>query len=227
MLSMKQIPTLAGLLKQAIDNRLLDVHTALIGRVEKYDASTQLADVQPLMKHARKTNGDGIKQEGLPLLVDVPVLFPRAGGFFISLPIQVGDFVQVIFNENSIDDFLTESASKIDSAGRFTLQGAVAIPGIYPLSKPVAGAHKANLVMGKDKGVQLHIDGEKIRLGSDVADEALALAKNVTRELEKFRGAFNSHTHIAAATVGAVTNAPTTTQITPTGDIATKKVVAL
>jgi hypothetical protein len=211
---MTQAHTLAQLIKQAIDNRLLDVHTALVGRIERYDHQSQLADIQPILKE-------------LPLLVDVPVLFPRAGDFFISLPVQIGDLVQVVLNETSIDDFLTETAHKIDSGGRFTLRGAVAIPGIYPLSKPLAGAHGANLVMGKDKGVQLHIDGEKIRLGSDAADEALALAKNVKRELEKFRSAFNSHTHIAAATVGAVTNAPTATQITPTGDIATKTVVAL
>ncbi len=214
MAHMTQTHTLAQLIKQAIENRLLDVHTALVGRIERYDHQSQLADIQPTLKE-------------LPLLVDVPVLFPRAGSFFISLPVQIGDFVQVVLNETSIDHFLTESASKIDSCGRFTLQGAVAIAGVYPLSRPLAGAHRVNLVMGKDNGVQLHIDGEKIRLGSDVADEALALAKNVTRELEKFRSAFNSHTHIAAATVGAVTNAPTTTQITPTGDIATKKVVAL
>ncbi len=40
--SMKEIPTLATLIKQAIDNRLLDVHTAMIGRVERYDAEKQL-----------------------------------------------------------------------------------------------------------------------------------------------------------------------------------------
>jgi hypothetical protein len=213
MAHMTQTPTLAPLIKQAIEKRLLEVHTSLIGRIERYDHQSQAADIQPTWKE-------------LPLLVDVPILFQRAGGFFISLPVQVGDFVQVILNETSIDDFLTETASKIDSAGRFTLQGAVAIPGVYPFSKPLTGAHKTNLVMGKDRGVQLHINNEKIRLGSDIADEALALAKNVKRELEKFRSAFNGHTHIATATVGAVTNAPSITQITATGDIATKKVVA-
>jgi hypothetical protein len=223
---MEQAPTLSQLLKQAIDNRLVDVHTALIGRVERYDHKTQLADIQPVLKRSLKILDGSSIQEQLPLLSEVPVLFPRAGGFFCSFPIQPGDFVQIIFNETSIDEFLAEKPTRIGSSERFCLHGAIAIPGVYPLSKPLTGAHGANLVMGKDKGVQLHIDGEKIRLGSDVADEALALAKNVKRELEKFRSAFNSHTHIATAAFGAVTNAPTTTQITPTADIATKKVVA-
>jgi hypothetical protein len=45
-------------------------------------------------------------------LVDVPILFPRAGGFFISLSIQIGDYIQVIFHETSIDEFLTKSAAQ-------------------------------------------------------------------------------------------------------------------
>lgn len=211
MASMNQIPTTAQLIKQAIENRLLDVHTAIIGRIERYDHQKQVADIQPVLKN---------KDQSLPLLIDVPMLFPRAGGFFISLPIQAGDFVQVIFNETSIDDFLTEISSRIDSAGRFTLQGAVAIPGTYPQTKALQGAHKANFVAGKDSGVQIHIDGEKIRLGSETADEALAIASAVKTELEKFKSAFQTHVH-------TYHNTPTTTQIAPIGDIATKKVVGI
>lgn len=212
---MTQIPTTAQLIKQAIENRLLDVHTAIIGRIERYDHQSQLADIQPVLKRQAKD-----KEQDLPLLLDVPVLFPRAGGFFLSLPIQSGDFVQVIFNETDIDDFLNEPSPRIDSVGRFTLQGAVAIPGIQPSSKPILGAHKTNFVMGQDNGVQIHLDGGRIRLGSEKANQALALASAVKTELEKIRSAFQSHVHTGHG-------APTTTQITPIGDIATKKVVAL
>ena len=216
---MERTPTLAQLLKQALESCLLDVHTALIGRIENYDASTQLADIQPVLKRAIKTNNNDFKQEDLPLLVDIPILFPRAGGFFISLPIQPGDYVQVIFNETSIDEFITESASTVDFERRFTLQGAVAIPGIFPQSEALQGAHKTNFVVGKDKGIQIHIDGDKIRLGSEKADESLAIASAVKNELEKIRSAFQTHVH-------ASHGAPTTTQIAPMGNIAFKKVVA-
>lgn len=216
---MDQTPSLIQLLKQAIDKRLLYVHTALIGRVESYDANTQLADIQPLLKRSIHTDQAQSKQEALPLLVDVPIIFPRAGGFFISLPVQPGDCVQVLFNETSIDEFLTEMPSPIASAGRFTLQGAVAIPGIYPHSRPLKDAHAANFVAGKDDGVQIHIDGEKIRLGSDKADEALAIASKVKEELEKIKSAFNLHSHPAHKTVSE-------TKISPIGNIATKKVSA-
>ena len=219
-LPMEQAPTLSQLIKQAIDNRLVDVHTALIGQVERYDHKTQLADIQPVLKRSLKFLDDRTIQEQLPLLSEVPVLFPRAGGFFCSFPIQPGDFVQIIFNETSIDEFLAEKPTRIGSADRFSLQGAVAIPGIYPLSKPLKNAHKTNLVLGKENGVQIHIDEEKIRLGSEKADAALAIASKVKEELEKFRAIFNTHIHLAPH--GSLT----ASQLSPIGDLATKKVVA-
>jgi len=218
---MTQTPTLSQLLKQAIDNRLLDIHTALIGRIEKYDASTQLADIQPVLKITTKTISGEIKNQDLPLLIDVPVIFPRSGGFFLSLPIQKGDFVQVIINETSIDEFLTESSTTIDSAGRFTLQGAVAIPGVFPQSKALQGTHKTNFVMGKDNGVQIHIDGNQISLGSVEASEALAIASKVKQELDRIITTFNGHIH---ACTGGTVSPPTS--IAPSNDIATKRVVA-
>src|SRR5271170_5596900 len=141
---MTQTPTLAQLLMQAMDNRLLDVHTALIAKVESYDAEKQQVDVSPVLHRRVKTlEGEWISEE-LPVLCDVPVLFPRAGGFFISFPIQPGDFVQLIFNEVSIDEWVIEEAPTVSHHQRFVLQGAVAVPGVSPQSKALVGAHKTN-----------------------------------------------------------------------------------
>ncbi|MGH7249508.1 MAG: Gp138 family membrane-puncturing spike protein, partial [Minisyncoccia bacterium] len=157
---MTKTPTLAQLLKQAMNNRLLDMHTALIAKVESYHIAMQQVNVSPVLKRPLPTLDDESAEEQLPMICDVPVLFPRANGFFISFPIKPGDLVQVIFNE------------------KIGLQGAVAIPGVYADS-PLSDAHEKNLVLGKDKGVQIHIDGDKIKLGSDKASEALAIASKV------------------------------------------------
>jgi hypothetical protein len=85
------IQTLAQLLKQAINNRLLDVHTALIAKVESYDAEKQQVSISPVLRRKIKSFDSDWVKEQLPVLSEVPVLFPRAGGFFISFPIQPGD----------------------------------------------------------------------------------------------------------------------------------------
>lgn len=192
---MTQTPSLAQLLKHAIEGRLLDVHTALIAKVERYDAAKQIIDVAPVLKRSiENMDGEWIAEQ-LPVLCDVPVLFPRAGGFFISFPIQPGDFVQLIFNETDIEEWLENKEPTISHNQRFTLQGAVALPGIFPQSMVLSGAHKSNLVLGKEQGLQIHIDDQKIRLGSEDASEALAIASKVKEELERIKSAFHSHTH--------------------------------
>ena len=209
--AMASIPTLIQLLQQAIDTRLMDVHTALIAKVESYDAETQQVNVFPVLKRQVKNMEGAWVGEQLPVLCNVPVLFPRAGGFFISFPIQPGDFVQLIFNEVSIDEWVTDEAPVIRGNRRFTMQGAVAIPGIYPQSQALSGAHDANFVLGQDNGLQIHIDNQKIRLGSHDASEAVALASKVEAELHLIREAVQALTgtrfppmkNLAAASVTA------------------------
>ena len=218
---MTQIPTLAQLLKQAIDHRLMDVHTAMIAKVESYDAKKQLVDVVPTLKRRLQNLDAGWVSERLPMLCDIPVSFPRAGGYFISFPIQPGDFVQLIFNEVDIEEWLLGTEPATACSQRFTLQGAIAIPGIFPQSKALLDADKANLVLGKEQGLQIHIDGEKIRLGSANAEEALAIARKVNQELDRIINTFNNHSHL-----GSMGPIKPDSVISPSGDIATEKVVA-
>lgn len=69
---MTQIPTTAQLIKQAIENRLLDIYMVIIGRIECYDHENQLADIQPVLRRQEET-----KKQPLRLPVDVPVIFPH------------------------------------------------------------------------------------------------------------------------------------------------------
>lgn len=181
-----------------------------------------------MLKRTIKTLDDETVQEQLPILSEAPVLFPRAGGFFISFPISTWRFVQLIFNESSIDEWVADSASDEVYNERFSLQGAVAIPGVSPESKPLSGAHKTNFVAGKDNGVQLQIHGEKIRLGSAEASEALAIASKVKAELEKIKAAFNGHSHAFVANPPIPAKIlPSLSVITPIPEMATtSKVVA-
>jgi phage baseplate assembly protein gpV len=39
----------------------------------------------------------------LPLLVDVPVVLPRAGGFVLSFPVAAGDECLVVFSDTNMD----------------------------------------------------------------------------------------------------------------------------
>ncbi|MDR8345712.1 hypothetical protein FPK41_22485, partial [Acinetobacter baumannii] len=61
------------------------------------------AVVQPAIKGAEKDESGAEVSVNLPLLVDVPVVFPRGGGCTLTFPVKPGDECLVIFADRCID----------------------------------------------------------------------------------------------------------------------------
>lgn len=161
-----RIPTLTDVLRAAMDQRLADVHTALPGRIESYNADEQKADIKPLLKRPLvDENGDDIPSEILPIIPNVPIRFPRgggggSGGFFISWPLVRGDFVELHFHERSIDQWKSSQGQDTDPVDlrMHDLSDAVACPGLYPFSKSLADAGFDGLALGQDGQNQIKLD---------------------------------------------------------------------
>jgi len=126
-------PTLAEIIRKGIDSRLLDVHVALPCRVETYNAATQTADVLPMVRRAITDSVGNTQHEELPVLPNVPVLFPRSAAFSATWPIAKGDHVLVIFCSSAIGNW-RQSGDVADPGDlrRHDLSHAVAIPGVAP-----------------------------------------------------------------------------------------------
>jgi hypothetical protein len=144
-------PTDAEIIFEAIDSRMLDVHTAIPCIVESYDNSTQTADLQPQVKRAMKDGNGNIVSESLPILPDVPIAFPRSSAFFISFPISKGDFVLCLFSEASIDAWRSQGSEIAPGdARRHSLTGGIGIPCCYPNSGALSDTSGSNMVIGQD-----------------------------------------------------------------------------
>jgi len=79
--------------------------TALPGIVTAVDLYSQTLSVQPAIQ-AKVTDEKGdVLDVNLPLLVDVPIVWPRAGGFALTLPVAVDDEILVIFASRCIDSW--------------------------------------------------------------------------------------------------------------------------
>lgn len=231
-------PTLAEVLRTAMRAELGDVHVALPGRVEKYYAAEQKADVKPLLMRGLVTGDGEDVVEPLPVIPGVPVAFPRAGGFFVSFPVAAGDHVLLVFCERSIDRFAVGNGADTDPVDlrRHSLADAVAYPGFYPFSKSFA-AHATDMVMGKDGSARIHLkpSGE-VHLGQENPAEFVALATKVLNELTTIKGEltarttiFGAHTHSGVTTGTGSSGGPSATYVAPTpaGSVAATKVKAL
>lgn len=176
-----------------------NMHTAFPGRIEKYDFTTQKAEVKPLIKH-RYRNGD---EQELPKISDVPVVFMRTLEAYVILPVKKGSTVLVICAERSMDNWLSQGG--IASPGlthQFSLSDAIAIPGLFPFTEasPVS-ADDVLEMRYKGVGVQITADGD-VKVGG-------ASFKKLVNE--EFQSLFNNHVHSYYGFVGTGAQVPNIT----------------
>lgn len=87
----------------AIEGHQARLWTALPGIVTAVDLVKQTVSVQPAIQGEWTASDGTTKAVSLPLLVDVPVVWPRAGGFALTFPIAMNDEVLVIFSARCLD----------------------------------------------------------------------------------------------------------------------------
>ncbi len=154
-----------------------EVRVGLIGRVTAYDATTRLATVQPIM---REQNGEVIAP-----LRDVRIGALRAGPFVLSLPVAVGDIVDVRFLDYSHDAFLADGqeSQAPDARRRHDLSDAIAVPlALGPEAIPNASANDLVIGLADGDGTitiepsgNVVVESGDIRLGSAGATDPVIL----------------------------------------------------
>lgn len=118
-----------------LDGRQSTIWTALPCIVQKVDLASMTIEAQPTIQGSI-TDANNIQSfVNLPLLVDVPIVYPSAGGFTITLPIAVNDEVLVIFSSRCIDSWWALGGVQVPAEFRMhDLSDGFAIPG--PKSQP-------------------------------------------------------------------------------------------
>lgn len=163
------MPTLAEVLQRAIESRLADVFTSLPGRIETYYPETQTADVLPVVRRALPTEDDGIAFEDLPIVPNVPIVFPRGGDCSIVWKPKPGDGVLLCVQTLSAANWRrTGEVSDPGDVRLHCLGSAFAIPGAFPQTEALPREHA--------EADGLTIAAEPLRLGSHKAEAAIALA---------------------------------------------------
>ncbi|WP_334470461.1 Gp138 family membrane-puncturing spike protein [Arsenophonus sp. PmNCSU2021_1] len=79
------------------------LRVAMPGIIQSFDANKVTCVVQPAIKGALTDSQGQGQSVNLPLLVDVPVIFPRGGGVTMTFPIKSGDECLVVFADRCID----------------------------------------------------------------------------------------------------------------------------
>jgi hypothetical protein len=150
----ERTPELESVLARAVEYYLQDLHTCMPARVTAYDEKKQMVEVQPTLKRMI-VHSDGTSQtEQLPIIPNVPLVFPRAGGFFFSMPVEKGDQVMLHFSQGSLDNWLSGSGDVTDTEDvrLHDITDAIAVPGLYTFSKAIRDITSSGLRLGEDGG---------------------------------------------------------------------------
>jgi Phage protein Gp138 N-terminal domain len=119
---------------ESIRQSNFDLRVCVPGIIQSFNATAMTAVVQVAVTETINTvddNGNNVQQQvQIPLLPDVPVCIPRAGGFCLTLPIQAGDECLVIFADSHYGFFW--QSGDVSSPGqlvrRHDLSDALCIP---------------------------------------------------------------------------------------------------
>lgn len=156
--------TLNDAIGLAIDFKLNNLHTALPASIVNYDYTTQKANVQPLLnKFWTDANiGNPPPPSQMPIINNVPVIFPRAGGASLTFPVSAGDTCLLLFIERSTDLWKTQGGQVTpDDNRKFDLSDAVAIMGLFPFTETSSATNNTDML--------LTYAGSKIRIKQDGA----------------------------------------------------------
>lgn len=205
-------PQWAVIIRDAIRDAVFDLHTGLPAKVVTFNANKQTCDVQPLLKRTYFDPDDegGELTADLPIIPNVPVVYPAGGGWSITFPLQADDTVYLAFAERSLDRWKDaqpgQSVDELD-ATLHPLTGAVALPGLRPRTNALAGLATGGLRLGKEDGsTEIFIDDTgRVTIKSALIDlgdqptEAAVLGNALLQYIANFILVFNAHLHPTAA----------------------------
>ncbi len=199
----------------AFEGKQGSLWTAMPGIVLSVNFLKMTCTVQPAIQGVIEDENGKLEYVPLPVLADVPICFPRAGGFILTLPLAINDEVLVVWASRCIDAWWQSGGvQKPIEARMHDLSDGFAIPGPCSVPKIPAGAVSATgAQLRNDAGttyIEISADG-KIKLVSPTEVQIngnLKVTGEVTGHSETVPVNLTTHVHTGVTTGAGSTGGP-------------------
>lgn len=185
-----------------------DLRVSMPGIVQSFDPATQTATIQPALTERIIDQLGNVSMVNLPLLLDVPVIMPRSGGFALTMPVAAGDECLVVFNDMCIDAWWSLGGVQNQAEKRrHDLSDAVAIMGLcsQPKRLPNYDNTKVCLVnIATGTGIKLDENTVNIIAQASTVTGDLSVTGNLSAQGASFYGVLDARA--ATAVNGVITN---------------------
>lgn len=156
------------------------IWTALPVIIESFDPDAMTCTAQPAIRAQIRDEQNAWHDVTLPLLVDVPVVFPSGGGYTLTFPIAEGDEALVVFSSRCIDAWWQSGGVQNQAELRMhDLSDGFALVGPRSQVRVLPNVSTASVQLRSDDGsAYVEINGTQINAVSTT--EVKATAPNVT-----------------------------------------------
>lgn len=145
------------------------LRVACPGIIQSFDSKEQTVTVQLTLREQVSNSEYNKEWMEIPLLLDVPIVVPRAGGYTLTMPIKQGDECLVIFGDMCIDAWweLGGIQNQLEKR-RHDLSDGFAILGVWSQPKVLQNYSTDSCQLRNEKGTSyIELKDNEINLVSD------------------------------------------------------------
>lgn len=202
-------PTLAELIRRALESRIAQVRVSMPGKIVDYDPATKTATVQPCLSDVLFDEDDNRVTKDLQPIQNVPVVFPGGAALDQHIVLAADDTGDLVFATNSINDW--QSSGNVAAPGDLRLHplgSAKFYPGLR---------HNGNVPPDTDNSIgepggtrARFVNGVMHVSAAPTGGDFVALATQTEARLQALEAFASSHAHTSAAP-----GSPTTPAVPP------------
>ena len=173
----------------AIQSRL---RTAVVVKIESYDAAEGSATVTPMVLEERIIEGERVEIPSATI-PDCPVIFPFGGGRGLTFGLEPGDQALGLYRHRSHDEIDGGASGPIlpQSTRRIDQSDLIVLPGFFPPS----GGYPSSAIRSDGQPVMALPGGESVYVGSSTAAFALVRWDQLQLYIQDMVTLFNAHIH--------------------------------
>ncbi len=168
------------------------LRTAVVVRIDSYDASEGSATVTPMVLEERILNDERVEipSSSIP---GCPVIFPYGGGRGLTFGLEAGDLAIGLYRHRSHDEVDGGADGPLlpASTRRVDLSDLVVLPGFFPPS----GGYPSSGIRSDGQPVMPLPSGEAIHVGDSNATFALVRWDLLESYLDAIKAKYDAHVH--------------------------------
>lgn len=190
-----------------IEQNQKQIHTALPAKVVSFNAANQTV---VLAAQVKQVLVDG-KAVDIPPLLDVPVSYPRGGGFSVTFPLQKGDEGIAIFSERCIDGWWQSGNGSEPLDYRLhDLSDAMFVPGICSAPNAIKGFFTGGLSLQTlDGGTYIRLKNGSIEIKGNITHTGNQTSSGtITGQTDVIAGGVSGKNHTHTGDSGGKTGKP-------------------